>query len=97
VQPLFRFLGDGMELLAAHHAEHSLGIGNVEPAPMAERAHDDIARQEQANIWLLLQCSMRQLWIAGTENDRGFQLDTQFLTKRLAYINLSGTAPLGGG
>src|SRR6266699_6056329 len=88
LQTLFRFLGDGMELLVAHHTQHGLGVGNVNPAPLAERAHDHIARQEQANVWLLLECAMCQWWIAGPENDIGFHLGTQFLTERLAYIYL---------
>jgi hypothetical protein len=72
LQPLFRFLGDGMELLVTHHAQHLLWISDVDPAPLSLGAHDHIAGQQQANVRLLLQCTMRQLWIAGTENDIGF-------------------------
>ena len=64
MQTLFRFLGDGMQLLVAHHAQHGLGIGNVDPAPLAESAHDHIAWQEQANVWLLLQCSLHAAYMS---------------------------------
>jgi hypothetical protein len=88
LQTLFRFLGNGMQVLIANHAQHRLRISYVDPTPLTERAYDDITRQEQANVWLLLEGAMHQWWIAGPKNEIGFHLGTQFLMERLAYIYL---------
>lgn len=86
-------MGEEETTAASPHAAHGEAaadelFGDVDPAPLPERANDDIARQKQASVWLLLECAMRKLRIACPENERGFHLGTQFLTQRLAYIDL---------
>src|SRR5260370_34417687 len=88
LQPMFRFLGDGMELLVAHYAQHLLWISNIDPAPLPMGAHDHIAGQQQANVRLLLECTMCQVGIAGTENNVGFHLGSLFYAQGLSYIYL---------
>jgi len=53
LQTLFRFLGNGMQVLIANHGQHRLRISYVDPASLSFSAHDHIAWQKQANIWLL--------------------------------------------
>ena len=46
-------------LLVANDAKHSLRISNLNTTTISFSPHDDIAWQEQANVWLLFECAMR--------------------------------------
>jgi hypothetical protein len=69
LQALFGLLGDRANLLVADDAEHGLWVGNVYVTPRALCAHDDITREQQADIQFLLKRTVRQWRVAGPQED----------------------------
>src|SRR5579859_7670262 len=84
LQALLSLIGDGIEDLVADDAEHGLWIGDVYTTRCALCAHNHVAREQQADIRLLLKRAVRQGRVAGTQDDVGFHLDTELLAHGLA-------------
>ncbi|GCE03426.1 hypothetical protein KDAU_07550 [Dictyobacter aurantiacus] len=93
LQAVFGLLGNGSKPFILNNTQHHLWIGDLNTVPIVDRPYDHIARQEKPYCWLYLQRTMRQVWIASSQNKRGWHLQTQFLVQRVPNID-TGITPL---
>src|SRR5689334_9202188 len=64
--------GDGGEALVAGHGDHDLGVHRLDHGGgVVDGADDDVARQEQPDGRLGLDCGVRERGSAGAEDDLG--------------------------
>ena len=86
------FGGDGGEAFVARHAEHRFGVHDGDPRPSVGLVDHDVAGKEQTEVRLHGERRMRELGIAGAEDDVRTAVHAELVLHRLLDVDLGDDA-----